>query len=97
MCALLNDRDGIERIKNVAASRDQLEKWQSIHVENEESRALFSAIENVVATRPGVLQNSLKNDVGTADSRRVSTLVGWLEKANRIRRDPVVTRTHFFP
>lgn len=97
MFALLNDRDGIERIKNVAVSREQLEKWRSIHVEHEESRTLFRAIENVVATRPGVLQNSLKNEVGTADGRRVSTLVGWLEKANRIRREPSGNTYALFP
>jgi hypothetical protein len=74
--ALLDNRAGIERIRNVAASRDQLVRWQGIYMEHEESRALFRAIEHVVAAQPGVLQNGLKHEVGTTDGRRVSTLIG---------------------
>jgi hypothetical protein len=88
MFALLDDRAGIERIRSVAASRQQLANWRNIHAEHEESRILFRALERVVATKPGILQADLKNEVGATDGRRVSTLIGWLEKAGRIRREP---------
>ncbi len=88
MFALLDDRAGIERTQSVAASRDQLAKWQGIYTEHEESRALFRAIERVVAGQPGILQNRLKHEAGATDGRRVSTSIDWLEKAGRIRREP---------
>ena len=86
--ALLDDRAGIELVRSIAASRDQLAKWKDINTQHEDSRALFRAIECVVADKPGVLQNGLKHEVGATDGRRVSTLIDWLEKAGRIRRDP---------
>ena len=87
--ALLDDTAGIERIKSVAVSRAQLGNWHDVHTEHEESRVLFRAIERVVAAKPGVLQAGMKNEVDAPDGRRVSTLIGWLEKAGRIRREPV--------
>lgn len=95
--ALLDDRSGIELTQSIAASRGQLVKWQGICAEHEESRALFRAIERVVAAQPGVLQNRVKHEVGAADGRRVSTLIDWLEKAGRIRREPSGTTYALFP
>ncbi len=86
--AMLDDRAGIERIERVAASRDQLAHWQDIYTKHKESRTLFRAIEQVVAAKPGVLQNELKHEMGRTDGRRISTLIDWLEKACRIRREP---------
>ncbi len=97
MFALLDDRAGIEQIKKVAASRDQLAKYQDIHIKHEKSLALFRAIEQAVATQPGIHQKNLKHAVGTTDGRRVSTLVAWLEKAGRIRREPSGRTYSLFP
>jgi len=97
MLALADNALGIERIRQVTASREQLARWRDIHLKHEESRVLFRAIERVVAAQPGVLQTSMKQEVGAADGRRVSTLIDWLDKAGRIRREPSGKTYALFP
>jgi len=97
MLALADNAPGIERIREVTASRAELARWHDIHLKHEESRALFRAIERVVAAKPGVLQNGMKQEVGAEDRRRISTLIDWLEKAGRIRREPNGKTYALFP
>jgi hypothetical protein len=84
--ALRDDSAGLEQMREVVASRQELSTWVDRVATHEESRRLFRAIEQVVKSKPGVLQNGLKKEVGEADGRRVSTLLAWLEKDGRIRR-----------
>lgn len=97
MLALADNAPGIERIREVTTSRAELAKWRDIHRKHEESRVLFRAIERVVAAKPGVLQTSMKQEVGAEDGRRVSTLIDWLDKAGRLRREPNGKTYALFP
>jgi len=85
--ALMGDRPGLELMANVIANTAELASYEGTAKEHMADMELFGRIEKCVADEPGVLQREMKGRVSAQDGRRVATLIGYLEKAERIRRE----------
>lgn len=85
--ALVGDDDGLSEMRTLITSNHNFEPWADIVKQHEESRVLFAAILEAVQQNPGCRQTDLKSLVGAKDGHRVSTLIGWLEKAGKITRE----------
>ena len=84
--ALLNDNEGLVRMREIVASMPELLPW----VENVERHQLdlhlFQAILDAVKKHPNCLQTEVKGLVGETDGRRVANLISYLDKAGKIVR-----------
>ena len=84
--ALMSDREGLWRMKDLARSTPELCKWVG-HVEKHLSNLeLFRSIEEAIHSHPNCLQTDVKRLVGEGDGRRVANLISYLEKGKRIVR-----------
>ena len=84
--ALLNDREGLDRMHEIVAHVSELEPWAEKVEQHRHDRRLFESIQKLVATRPNCLQTEVKGLIGEVDGRRVARLISYLEKAGRIVR-----------
>lgn len=84
--ALMGDRKGLESMLHLVKSVPALQERTADIEAHLTDLDLFEAITEAVRTKPGCLQTDVKGIVRASDGRRVSTLIGWLEKAGRIRR-----------
>jgi len=84
--ALMGDDEGLAEMYGIVTSNRDLEHWVDAMKQHEEDRRLFEAILEAVRQNPGCRQTDMKSLVGTEDGRRVSTLIGWLDKAGKITR-----------
>ena len=84
--ALLNDQEGLARMREVVASASELEPWAEKVERHRQDRRLFGSIQDLVAARPNCLQTEVKGLIGEQDGRRVARLISYLEKAGRIVR-----------
>lgn len=87
MLALIGDDEGLAEMRRVVTSNQDLEPWADKIEQHEKDRKLFVAILEAVQQNPGCRQSDVKSLVGAEDGRRVATLIGWLEKSGRIRRE----------
>ncbi|HWP92591.1 MAG TPA: J domain-containing protein [Thermodesulfobacteriota bacterium] len=87
MLALMGDDEGLAEMRGIVISDYDLEPWINVIEQHEEDRRLFENILEVVQQNPGCRQTDMKSLVGTEDGRRVSNLIGWLEKAGKIMRE----------
>lgn len=86
MLALVGDDEGLAEMRMLVASNQDLEPWTDNIKQHEKDRKLFVSILDAVQQNPGCLQSNMKSLIGVEDGRRVATLIGWLEKAGRIKR-----------
>lgn len=87
MLALVGDDEGLAEMRKIVTSNRDLEPWADTIEQHEEDRKLFTAILEAARQNPGCRQKDMKSLVGKEDGRRVSTLIGWLEKAGKITRE----------
>lgn len=87
MLAIVGDDEGLAEMRRVISSNRDLQPWAETIAQHEEDRKLFTAILKAVKQNPGCRQTDMKSLVGTENGRRVSTLIGWLEKAGKISRE----------
>ncbi|WP_254429869.1 exonuclease domain-containing protein [Ruegeria atlantica] len=87
MMALTGDLEGLEKIRDLVTEFDHLESYRFDAMRHFKSYELFVAIRKLVSSKPGVLQNKVKAELGEEDGRHVSNLVSWLEKAGEITRE----------
>lgn len=86
MMAITGDRNGLEEILDLVDEFEHLEAYRADAVKHLEALELFESIREVVTSKPGVLQNKMKGELGEEDGRQVSNLISWLEKAGEITR-----------
>ena len=86
MLALTGDRKGLTMLQDLVSEFDHLEEYRADAEKHFATIDLFDAIRKVVAAKPGILQSSMKSEVGAEDGRFVSNLISWLEKAGEISR-----------
>jgi len=86
MLALVGDDEGLSEVRRIITSNRELDPWIETIAKHEEDRRLFTAISEVVRQNPGCRQTEMKSLVGIEDGHRLSTLIGWLEKARKITR-----------
>ena len=84
--ALLNDDDGLVRMRKIVASTPELLPWVENVERHQHDLLLFQAILDTVGRHPNCLQTEVKGLVGETDGRRVSNLISYLDKAGKIAR-----------
>lgn len=84
--ALLNDREGLDRMREIVASVSELEPWAERVERHRSDRRFFESIQELVAASPNCLQTAVKGLIGVEDGHRVARLISYLEKAGRIVR-----------
>ena len=87
MMALTRDEEGLNKIRDLVAEFDHLESYRLDATRHFKSFELFEAIRTLVWSKPGVLQNKVKAELGEEDGRHVGNLISWLEKAGEITRE----------
>lgn len=87
LLALVGDDEGLAELRRIVTSNRDLDPWIDTIEQHEEDRRLFTAILEAVQQNPGCRQKDMKSLVGIEDGRRLSTLIGWLEKAGKITRE----------
>ncbi|MFT7445825.1 MAG: hypothetical protein ACI9LZ_000733 [Glaciecola sp.] len=86
MLAITGDRKGLEMLHDLVSEFDHLKEYRADAKKHLAAVDLFDDIRKVIATKPGILQNKVKAEVGVEDGRLVSNLISWLEKAGEIIR-----------
>lgn len=86
LMAVMGELEGLRELRRVLESVPELREWLPVADESEKDAELAEGIVDVVSRSPGVLQSELKGRLGAQESRRVSQLAQWLEKAGRLRR-----------
>lgn len=86
MMAITGDKQGLENLRDLANEFEHLETYRPESVKHLEAIELFERIRKIVASKPGVLQNRMKAELGEDDGRHVSNLISWLEKGGEITR-----------
>lgn len=86
MLAITGDRKGLAMLQDLVSEFDHLEEYRADAKKHLDAIDLFDAIRKAVAAKPGILQNTMKSEVGAEDGRLVSNLISWLEKAGEISR-----------
>lgn len=88
LLAVYGDREALERMTRVVEGEPALRRdWTACVAAAEEDRILAErTIEHVAMSGDGVLQRTLKAELGITDGRHFSTLVQWLAKAGRVKR-----------
>lgn len=89
LMAVLGDYNGIAEIRKTVEGLPELQRWLSIIENHEKDAAMVDSILEAVRLRPGVCQTMIKLLISAEDGRRSSALIGWLEKAGRIKRQRV--------
>ncbi len=84
--ALLNDNEGLVRMREIVASMPELFPWVENVERHQRDLPLFQAILDAVKKHPNCLQTEVKGLVGETDGRRVANLVSYLDKAGKIVR-----------
>lgn len=86
MMALTGDIEGLLKVRDLIQEFDYLETYRPIAVKHLKSTELFERIRQLVASKPGVLQNKVKAELDEEDGRHVSNLISWLVKSGEISR-----------
>ncbi|AGI74262.1 DnaJ-like protein [Octadecabacter arcticus 238] len=86
MMAITRDRNGLEKVRDLVNEFEYLEAYRSDAVKHLQAIKLFERVRQVVTSKPGVLQNKMKAELGEEDGRHVSNLISWLEKGGEITR-----------
>ncbi len=86
MLALAGNSVGLEEMRGLIASVNELTPWADAVDRHEQDLRMFTDIVKAVEENPGCLQTGMKALIGADDGRRVANLLSWLEKAGRIAR-----------
>ena len=84
--ALLNDNEGLVRMREIVISMPELSPWVENVERHQRDLPLFQAILDEVKKHPNCLQTEVKGLVGETDGRRVANLISYLDKAGKIVR-----------
>ncbi|WP_162150011.1 J domain-containing protein [Roseivivax halodurans] len=88
MLAIMRDEEGLGEMRKLVRDFEILEEYRTDIDRHDRDLVVFERIRQVVSSKPGMLQNKLKDEQGIWDARRASQLVAYLEKAGEIRRAP---------
>ena len=84
--ALLNDNEGLVRMREIVASMPELSPWIENVERHRRDLDLFQAILDTVEKHPNCLQTEVKRLVGETDGHQVANLISYLDKAGKIVR-----------
>ncbi len=84
--ALLGMEAELAKMKDLAHSINELERWIPIVENHLEDLNLYSRIVKVIDEKENCQQTEIKKLVGENDGRKVANLISWLEKAGKIVR-----------
>lgn len=87
LMAVMSDGRGVEELRLMLTQIPELRKWMDAAESAKTDLDTVETILECVNHNPGVLQRDLKNHISNKDGRRIATLVEWLEKAGRIKRE----------
>ncbi len=76
----------LERMSEVVNTTPALKLHTGVVDKHFEDLKMFEDIRQAVLSTPGCLQSEVKNLISVVDGRRVSTLIGWLDKHGDIVR-----------
>lgn len=86
MMAITGGQTGLEQLSSLINEFQFLDEYRPDAEKHLKSILHFDRIRQVVAEKPGILQNKMKAELGEEDGRLVSNLIAWLEKAGEIVR-----------
>lgn len=86
LMAAEEDRVAIADLRATLETIPELSEWLSIADQAEEDLVIVQRIKAAVNERPGVHQADLKKITAQSDGRRLSVLVGYLERGGHLRR-----------
>ncbi len=86
MMAFRGNLEGLERLRDLVNEFDHLESYRPDAAKHFKSLQLFQAIRALISSKPGVLQNRVKTELGEENGRHVANLISWLEKSGEISR-----------
>lgn len=86
MMALAGDFEGLLKVRDLTEEFGHLETYRPDAAKHLKSREQFERIRQLVASKPGVLQNKVKEELNEEDGRHVSNLISWLVKSGEISR-----------
>jgi DnaJ-like protein len=84
--ALLGDEEGLNEMKQIVDSIDDLKPWSEEVEKHIQDRQLFKKILIAVKNHPNCLQSEIKKLIGEKDGHRIANLISYLEKAGKIVR-----------
>lgn len=97
LMAVMGDREGIAELRKALSETLELQMWMGAAETAEKDADIVDKILDLVSREAGVLQADLKKHLAMEDGRRPSTLVQWLEKAGRLRRERRGQTYRLFP
>jgi hypothetical protein len=86
MLAITGDRNGLEKLRDLVDEFEHLEAYRPDVVKHLQAIELFNRVRQVIKSKPGVLQNTMKAELGEDDGSHISNLISWLEKGGEITR-----------
>lgn len=86
MMAITGNLMGLESIRDLVHEFEHLEAYRPDAAKHFKAIELFQRIRQLVLSKPGVLQNKMKAELGEVDGRQISNLISWLEKSGEISR-----------
>lgn len=86
LMAVDEDREAIADLRATLQAIPELSGWLLTADQAEEDLAIVGRIKRAIRAQPGLHQADLKAATGFSDGRRMSVLVGYLERGGHIRR-----------
>lgn len=84
--ALTGDLNALQEMQSLVEKFEHLAEYRSAQRDHIEDHAIFGRIRELVRIKPGVKQNTLKQELHIENGRRLARLVGYLEKAGEVQR-----------
>jgi len=86
MMAISGDREGLAELRKLVQDFDHLKEYREEAEEHFTDLVLFDRIREVIRSKPGVLQNRMKTELGIEDGHRASRHISYLEKSGEVQR-----------
>ncbi|MFT3687743.1 DnaJ domain-containing protein [Paenirhodobacter sp.] len=86
MLAIVGDRAGLCELCKLVHDFNHLKAYREEAEEHFVDLDLFDRLRKVIRSKPGVLQDRIKAELGIGDGRRASRLISYLEKSGEVRR-----------
>lgn len=84
--AIVGDEGGLKAARKIVYEFEYLKDYRESVEEHVEDLGLCDRIRSIVRENPGILQTSMKTELGIENGRRSSNLIAYLAKHGDIRR-----------
>jgi DnaJ-like protein len=86
LMAVEEDRAAIADLRNTLRVIPKLSDWLPVADQADEDLAIIGHVKAAIRAEPGIRQAELRDAIGLPDGKRLSVLVGYLERGGHIRR-----------